>query len=288
LAADAQHFRARETKLLHPRQQMNDTGVERVGWARPQWTLVTVSVLILQVAGLVVCSQRPALPVRTAPLTPVVRFLGPNIPNPHMTELLALHDPLVFREVYPNDSFDVRWLTHSRQMTPTQNWTEPSRLLAASDQYFADEFRSYVASTVFPSSLRTEKVPPRLAEIPLLGPTTPAQALFRIEGELAGRRMIFQPPLPTNSSSLLLTNTVLRVAVDGRGEMILATVLAPSGSAQADQSALDFAKFTRFESVKDSGSRSNEVERRALIFGHLVFQWFPVAPPATNQLTAKP
>jgi hypothetical protein len=160
--------------------------------------------------------------------------------------------------------------------------------LAPSDQYFADDFNLYVANAVRPSTLLTEKVLPALSEIPSSLLALPAHALLRIEGDVAGRRLISNHPLPVNESSAVLTNTVVAVRVDSSGEVFSTALIFGSGSPKADQQALAFASQARFERVSQAAHGSSNSNNGAFTFGRFFFQWFPRVANATNQLNARP
>jgi TonB family protein len=201
--------------------------------------------------------------------------------------LLSLQDPLVFVEM------DLRRITRMNLMATARfsyeltNWSEPYRWLAPSDQYFADDFGLYVASTVQPSTFLTEKTPPALKEVARSERVLPAYALLRIEGGLAGQRLIPAQPLPLNESNNVLTNTVINVSVDSAGDVFSVALYLSSGSTRADQSALTFAKQARFETAHQSGDRSSGASS-PVMFGQFVFQWFPVPTMTTNQFSASP
>ncbi|MCI0540446.1 MAG: hypothetical protein L0Z50_35025 [Verrucomicrobiales bacterium] len=262
--------------------------LESDGWSRAQWIGALSLIVMLHGLLLFILSERKAAPPLAGPPLSTIHFVDDPAAEPHLAEWLSLLDPMVFVQVDSRTFSRVSSLAKSHFSYELTNWTEPYRWIGPSDQYFADDFNLYVASAVRPSVLLTEKVPPALSQVASSTPVLPGHAVLRIEGDLAGRRLISTLPLPVSESRAILTNTVVGVRVDPSGERLWATLLFGSGLPKADQSALAFAKQARFEKVAGPGNGTGSTNVDSYAFGQFVFQWFPAPASDTNQPTAKP
>jgi hypothetical protein len=109
------------------------------------------------------------------------------------------------------------------------------------------------------------------------------ESTLRLGGALAQRQPISPPQLKAWRHEDVLTNTVVHVVVDGRGQTISSVLLPPgSGSREADQYALEQARAARFESIEPSGPRSPPNPTPQLTSGEMIFQWHTLPMPATN------
>ena len=95
-------------------------------------------------------------------------------------------------------------------------------------------------------------------------------------------------PAPPNEPGVLLTNTVLRLLVDHTGRTISATLLTSSGLPKADQAALTFAAHAQFEAKPPEKNSAGDEITSTPTFGEMVFQWFPMRVPGTNQISPAP
>lgn len=111
----------------------------------------------------------------------------------------------------------------------------------------------------------------------------PQKSSLRIEGGLAGRRLLTALDLPawparTNSAAELdmLTNSVIQAVVDSEGKPVSVTLLIPSGSGlqAADEYALAQARNFRFEPLPQADGQSDAPHSLAgLTWGTLIFEW---------------
>jgi hypothetical protein len=100
-------------------------------------------------------------------------------------------------------------------------------------------------------------------------------ARLRVIGNLAGRPVRNAPaslPLQPVPEGVVLTNTVVQVLVEPRGQVVSAVLIPPgSGVKATDQNALQFARNLRFQAVDPAATAT---------VGRLIFEWQPL--PATN------
>jgi hypothetical protein len=98
---------------------------------------------------------------------------------------------------------------------------------------------------------------------------------------LAERRLLASPDLPPWPSREVLTNSVVTLWVDANGQPVSAPTLFPpgSGSADADQCALQEARRARFEPLNTADPTD---PMAGLTWGQLIFEWRTLPLPATN------
>src|SRR5262249_12397276 len=104
---------------------------------------------------------------------------------------------------------------------------------------------------------------------------------FHIEGPLKNRRLLNPLPLPSWTNADLLTNSVVQIQVDPRGETISAVLLS-SRRTDADRLALDLARRARFEPILPVGPERSKTSALELTAGTIVFEWQTLPVPPTN------
>ena len=119
-------------------------------------------------------------------------------------------------------------------------------------------------------------------DMPLPQPT-PSESFgegssLRVAGSLATRALLSQIELPSWTNTDLLTNTIVQVVVDNRGETVSATTLSGSGYPPADKYALDQARTARFEPLKSAQTQRSPGPLDELSWGQLIFKWQTMAP----------
>lgn len=142
------------------------------------------------------------------------------------------------------------------------------------------DFENFIATNQ-PQGLPTIAQPELTLKLPAVEESSPLpdRSRLHLEGALAGRRLLVSPELPSWPSAEILTNSVVQVLVDLDGNPYTATLLAKSGSAEADQHAVREARHARFEPL----SLADPAKPLAgLAWGQLIFEWHTLALPATN------
>lgn len=167
-------------------------------------------------------------------------------------------------------------------MSYTQkDWTEPPAWLAVNQNELGETFTKLMSINLWPPALVAGKpmpgsIIPDFARIDFPMATT---SHWRIEGELAARRLLEPLPMQAWAHTQLLTNSVVQLAVDDQGFAFSTRLLGTCGLPAADKYALELANQARFEpqAVKTKGEH-------AFTWGKIVFQWQTVPPPATNNV----
>ena len=154
--------------------------------------------------------------------------------------------------------------------------------LPSDPQKLAGEFLEVIQAEVAAPSFVPSKSAPALAEFPTPEGPLQLQPNLRIEGDLAGRRLVAGNTLPPVDPERILTNCVVALVVAPNGDTLTATLRASSGSSKTDDAALAYSRTARFLPL--SPRRPAAVaDSPKYLFGSLVFQWLPqsTSPSAT-------
>jgi hypothetical protein len=202
------------------------------------------------------------------------------------TEIQELSDPTLFTRPHTRDFSAASWLRVLPPAFPVFRWTEPTRPLELPVEQLGQTLSLFLRTNVFVSfSLEGRPAPEMLMRQKAdIVEAVVAKSQLTILGDLGAWTLLNPPELPAWPADDLLTNTVVKVQVDRSGLVLTAVVLGAervgggSGSAKADQMALDVTRDLRFAPREDRGWLSNPVAQ--LTRGVLVFQWRTV--PITN------
>ena len=260
---------------------MTAAGAAFPSWSRRRWAM-TIGVAIAIQAGMILwLGDHPGdAPRTTGRAFQVSLSTGPS------GELGELYNPTLFVWPGPHGFSGAA----RRQPLPLElansSWTEPPRFLRLSAADFGSVVRQLVRSNTRAPFQVAFKALPEMTLPPLPAPTAlfPTQSVVRVEGELKGRRLVSGFALTNWPHDNLLPDTIVQVAVSPDGWVESATMLpgSSSGYPAADQSALDWAKSARFESLRDSGPDRPTRKLPELTWGELVFSWNTVPLPVTN------
>ena len=214
---------------------------------------------------------RPGQRGNRKPITPRPPAFAPTLRiAAHPDKFLALNDPTLFVLPHHEGFAGATWEQKPDVRFEPYRWTEPPCFLSLSAQKLGIIFTQFMTTNV-PTRFELEFKPaPEFAKpiAPQVGPAIPARSTLQITGELVNRRLLNPPELPSWPAADLLTNNVVQVLVDAAGNVISATRLfvpPGSGSPEADRRALELARATRFEPLRDN--------RTKLTVGTLIFHW---------------
>jgi len=254
---------------------------ERGKWTKQRWLYAVGGVLGIQLA-LVALLVRAVRPSQERPTFATrVQLIGQD----EATRLPASVDPALFALPSLNGFSGSAWLRY-RSLEHTQdNRTEtPAWLNLKPAALGADFVRFLSTNTIAPPLLVDEPLPSvlRYNNLAISEPVAPVSRL-RIEGSLAGRALAGEPDLPSWPNSDIVTNTVVRAAIDGSGRCFSAALLSRSGLAAADEYALRFVETARFKPVPTGAGRPvRQVNSDDLVWGTLTFLWHTLPMPFTN------
>jgi len=256
---------------------MNTVMLEGCHWSRRRWWTLIVLVFAAHLGLIFAFSDRNAGAPRAPAFAPTLHLV------PGYDEILALTDPTLFALPNRNGFAGATWLRPPDVELEPFRWTEPPRLLALPVDKLGNTFTRFVTTNrLSPFELDVKPAPePALPltfgfKLPLATRST-----LRLGGGLANRHWLNPPILGPWPASDLLTNSVLQVMVNARGDVVSATLMPPgSGLPEADQFALETAKAARFEPLRN-GAMGPTV-------GTLIFQWYTVPKTETNATTLNP
>jgi len=259
---------------------MSDS-VEPRTWSRRQWWSLIALVLAAQFSLIFWLGRRETPPSIPTDIAPGLRLVGDGA-----AEELALIDPTLLALPHREGFSGPAWLTMPVVEGPHYEWSEPPRWLELSLDRLGSDFKNFMV-TNDRSALPVLASP----ELQLLQPsvsTSPAfpdHSTMRLLGELAFRRLLTQPTLPSFTNADILTNNVVQLLVDANGKPISAVLLNNTGSPEADSRATRVALDLRFEPFGSSPPLNPAAN---LTLGHVVFEWHTLPPSATNTPAATP
>jgi hypothetical protein len=262
---------------------MNAASAGSSAWTRARW-FVSISIVFVLQAGLLFAFYRRPQVVPPAPSPALSRSLAEG-----SDELLALNDPTFFILPHRLGFSGEAWIKVSRLEFQSADWSERPRLLAWTKQPPGEDFKQSVRSNAlagfqplaFPE-------PDPMPEYSAVSPIATAST-FRIEGPLKSRRLLTPLPLRSWTNADLLTNSVVQIQVDARGDTVSATLLAPAASHRTnDLFALELARTARFEPVEPKGPGRTKSFAPELTPGTIIFEWQTLPVPPTNAAAVGP
>ena len=245
-------------------------------WSRGQWLGWIALMFAAQVALLFwLGDPKPKAPERSRP-APLLRMAGASS---GAGELLALMDPTLFALPHRQGFSGPAWLVVTPQKFEPYVWSNPPGWLELPLAGLGGAFQQFIETNPFTIARvlpqpQLELTMPELEETSFL----PRDSGFRLAGDLAWRRMLNSPTLPSWSNPELLTNSVVQLVVDAAGRPVSLTLLAGSGSKDADDYALAQARAARFEPAAAVGVSP---ALAGLSWGQLIFEW-RTTPQLTN------
>jgi hypothetical protein len=199
-------------------------------------------------------------------------------------ELLALTDPTLFalphRQAFSGDA----WLRIPEVPTASFSWSEPPRWLGAPTQELGASFNRVIETYRFNQLQVISRAEPDVAPPKLSRPALAERSTFRLEGGLAGRRLITKFNLPAWAHTDILNDTVVKLVVNAAGVPISISLLSTSGLKAADDYARDLARTARFEPLGGGGPKRGATVLEGLSIGEITFDWQTLPPALTNAI----
>jgi TonB family protein len=229
-----------------------------------------------QLALIFALGERGPTKPRAPAAAPVLRVA------PQPAETLALEDPTLFALPHPSGFAGRAWLRPPTLQVQSRRWTESPRWLAPAPDSFGITVPELArAHRPLPLEVTVNPIPEVASTLqPEPMPAPPSRSTLALADDLGGRRLLNPPELPAWPAADLLTNSVVRVLVNGDGLVRSATLLGRSGSTEADEFALAVARAARFEpTIAAAGTP-------ALQLGTMIFLWSTV--PLTNAPASLP
>jgi hypothetical protein len=212
----------------------------------------------------------------------------PPVPIVHLVAagdavLLALQDPTLFILPHRDNFSGDAWMKMKDLTYAPAQWTEPVRPLELPKEQLGAAFVAFMQTNRpqrFQMRIDLTRDTAAVDSAPLTPIAMPSRLL--VEGDLAQLRLLAMPKLPPQTNADLLTNTVINLVVDGKGQPFSAVISASSGKPEADLDALNkYAKALRFAPREEAAL--GVVPANKTTAGRLIFEWQTFAsnaPPA--------
>jgi len=241
------------------------------GWSQKKWLAVVAIIFAAHVAIIFALGERKPISPRDISNVPSLKIAGDS------DELLALNDPTLFALPHLEGFAGPAWLEPPRVQFHRQDWTEQPRWLPLSAENLGATFQQFMQTNDFGSRTNDFKPSPKLSEPPQVETETAQNSTLKIEGELAGRRLINPINLPSLPDNDVIVPSRVQALVNAAGEVVSAVLLpsennleAAARDAGADQRALGIALAARF------------APSPRLTLGKMIFNWRTIPLAATN------
>ncbi len=249
---------------------MKDALQSTRGRSRLRWAAAIGCVAVVQVGLVLALSEHSPLQRPARLNTELV------LPRRVVEEFRALTDPTLLALGSPR-GFSALWLQPTEPPPLDPDSKQPLQWLSLDTSKLGRAFLDYAHSNVASLHGLAFKVPPQgLSDSgsPEVKPLRTASTLH-VTGDLAGRKILRAPELPSWTATDLLLPSEVRVVVDDRGLVISAILESASGSKEADLFAVQTARELRF------GRAPQSRDKDSLTLGRLVFEWQALRAKAT-------
>jgi len=248
------------------------------GWPAKRIVVLTVIVLAVQAALVIILDEKKAPPVRLAINAPHFQLAN------EASGLIALDDPTLFALPHTNNFGADVWLGKPDVTPPSFAYTAPPRELPLDAGRLAMSWRTFPDTNDTATALPVFKPEPDLAEPePIVAAKLNGMTTMQIHGELAGRRLVAQPILPSLTNSDWVDHTHVQAVVNAAGDVISAVAIPASSlvSVPVDTSGNQQAEALALK-LRFAASTS------AVMFGQIIFNWHTVVTNALSPAPASP
>lgn len=258
---------------------LNPEPVEPRSWSRPRWWSMLAIVLCGQLGLIFWLGARGPVTAARAARVPTLRLAGPAF-----DELVGLTDPTLFALPHQEGFAGPAWLTVHKIAAEPFVWSEPSRWLMLQVEELGATFRTYIATNEFnPPQALSGLTPESAFATQAASLDLPQQSVLHLTGDLAALPLVSALRLTSWTNSEILTNSVVQVLVGTDGRPVSVTLLAGSGSKEADQAALQQALRARFQPGKRAPGPAAGA-KRGLAWGQMIFEWHTLPPLPANRV----
>jgi hypothetical protein len=254
-------------------------------WTWRRWFLLIAATLCVQVG--LIFSLGDKSPPRSRLPSPAPRL---SLMEDASSELIALTDPTLFALPHQLGFSGPAWMRIPSVPSRSFEWTEePSWLALPIDQ--PGNF-----SAPYPDNNQTELLtalalfePEPTAPDPVFALSFRQKSEFHLGEGLEKRRLKTIPKLPAWPHSEILTNTIVKLFINGDGVPVSTPVLLSlSGLKAADDFALAQASAARFEPIINEGPNRSTNPLANSTWGTMIFEWQTLPLSATNAASPSP
>jgi len=258
---------------------MTSAAIEPTFWTWRRWCFLIALTFCLQIGLIFLLGDKTPPRVRPPSPAPKLAVLG----NPS-SEMIALTDPTLFALPHQVGFSGPAWMRTPPVPARSFEWTEEPRWLilpveelgrlpsALPDTNHAELLATFL-------SFEPEPSPPE----PIFTTSFRQKSEFRLGEGLERRRLKTAFKLPSWPHSDFLTNTVVKLFVNGDGIPVSVPVLLSSSGLKAvDDYALAQASAARFESIINEGPGRAANPLVNSTWGTIIFEWHTLPLSATN------
>lgn len=244
-------------------------------WSRRRWTLTIGSLFVVQLAMVFLLQEVKA--AKPAPRPHINYHFEPSVlTSRQIAHYFFTTDPTLYSSASLHSFSGPAWL---RFEFPRYDFPPSKKQVNWLDINMNQLGQTPDSSGRFSNPLQTLTVASPKVEsfLNYLAPDTArTQSVVTLEGNLAQRVLQIPKNLPPRTASDMISNSVVELAADGRGQVISTRLTGRCGSPDADREALKIARNLVFAPV------SADVGGEPVSWGTLIFQWQAILPPDTN------
>lgn len=258
---------------------MTAPAIQASVWTGRRWWLLIALTFCAQLALIFSLGDRSAPRVRRP--FPAPRL---GIVEGSSRELVALMDPTLFALPHAQGFSGPAWMRIPAVPSRSFEWTEDPRWLALSVERLAKHSEELLETSPIGVLNTLASFEPELTSPePSFATSFSQKSTFRLGEGLARRRLKTLPELPSWPHADILTNTVVKLLIDGTGVSVSTPVLlSSSGLKAADDYALAQASAAQFEPIVREGPGRIANALGNLTWGTMIFQWRTLPLSATN------
>ncbi len=256
-----------------------------IPWSRLRWITTIGVVMVLQVL-LIYLFSGEEVPSRKAKGKKVRYALvsGKDHQPTNEMSLVAIRDPSLLGLPNPEGASGSAWLNSKPLKHELYEWSAEPAWLKPSPERLGTTFDELMESYEPARYSMAKKEKPEFRDTFPTRSVLAQQSRLLIKGELADRSLVTSRELPLIANETLVSNSVVRAAVDAQGRPLSTLLIDSSGSSEADRKAVEHAKRARFKPLSDAGSSNgSEAGKDALTWGRLEYQWRTVAPEPNDE-----
>jgi hypothetical protein len=258
---------------------MTSLSTEPPLWTWRRWCVLIAVTFCVQLGLIFSLGDKSPRRIRVPSPAPKLAIL--ENPSP---ELIALTDPTLFALPHQLGFSGPAWMKIPSVPSRSFESTEEPSWLALTPEQLGN------SSAAFPETNQTELLtalalfePEPTAQKPVFALSFRQKSEFRLGEGLEKRRLKTIPKLPAWPHSEFLTNTIVKLFIDGDGVPVSTPVLlSSSGLKAADDFALAQAGAARFEPIINEGPNRSTNPLANASWGTIVFEWQTLPLSATN------
>jgi hypothetical protein len=264
---------------------MTSLTVESPLWTWRRWCLLVALTFCAQLGLIFFLADKSRPRVRSSSPAPRLAVVEDS-----SSELIALTDPTLFALPHQVGFSGPAWMRIPPAPSRSFEWTEEPSWLALPIEQLGN------ASTAHAEINQTELLttfalfePEPTAPEPVFAVSFRQKSEFRLGEGLQQRRLTTLPELPSWPHSEFLTNTVVKLFINGDGVPVSTPVLlSSSGLKAADDFALAQASAARFDPILNEGPGRSTNPLANSTWGTMIFEWHTLPFSNTNSGSANP